>query len=105
MEKRRGDLELTREYLYLRPKPPKRRGRLQSKQESVEALDDVAPLLANLIHSNWGSDSYAVPPLTTPLLGVLQLLHLVPESYAAALGFGRAVGITIDGSNISFSSC
>jgi hypothetical protein len=47
----------------------------------------VGLLLVNLIDSNQGSDSYAVPPLTPPLLGVLWLLPLVPEPYAPALGF------------------
>jgi hypothetical protein len=86
MEKRRGELELTRGCFYLRPKPPFWHGRLESNQESVEALDDVGLLLVNLIDSNRGSDSYAVPPLTPPLLGVLRLLPLVPKPYAPALG-------------------
>jgi hypothetical protein len=89
MEKRRGELKLTIGYLYLRPKPPLWRGRLESKQESVDVLDDVVLLLKNLIDSNWGSDSCAVPPLTPPLLGVIQLLSLVPEPSAAALGLAE----------------
>jgi hypothetical protein len=102
MEKQRGELELTRGYLYLRPRPSLLRGRLESKQEPVEVLDDVALLLTDSIDSKKGSASCTVPPLTPPQLGAVQLLPHVPEPSAAVLGLAEGVGITTDGRSSRF---
>jgi hypothetical protein len=88
MEKRRGELELTRRYLYLRPRPPLRRGRLQVKEgiswgtgwcgEALDGLDQQQPGF-HLLHGS---------PFSTPSAAVLGLAASEsPPWTVAAAGF------------------